>query len=70
MYIITMINRNGYEIKRTFKTIAECKSFAAFYPLSVFFAWIYNAKEDKMCYQNNRSDKWKRCNNDTFVPYW
>lgn len=70
MYSITMINRNGYTIKRNFKTISTCKQFAAWYPLSVFFAWIYNTKTDTMCYQNIYSDKWKKVNNDTFVPYY
>lgn len=32
MYSITMINKNGYTIKRKFKTIAACKDFANFYP--------------------------------------
>ena len=70
MYSLTMINRNGYTIKRTFKTVSECKSFATYYPLSVFFAWIYDIKNDEMRYQNNYSDKWKRVNNDTFVSLW
>lgn len=69
MYSITMINRNGYTIKREFKTITACKEFAKFYPLSVFFAWIYNKKTDEMCYQNDYSDKWKKVNNDTFKAY-
>lgn len=70
MYSITMINRNGYTIKRKFKTVTACKEFAKFYPLSVFFAWIYNDATDKMCYQNLYSDSWKKVNNDTFVSQY
>lgn len=70
MYSITMINKNGYTIKRKFKTVAACKDFANFYPLSVFFAWIYNEKSAEMCYQNDYSNHWKKINNDTFIPYW
>lgn len=70
MYSITMINRNGYMIQRKFKTIAACKEFTSFYPLSAFFAWIYNTETDTMCYQNLYSNKWKKVNNDTFVPYY
>lgn len=70
MYKITMINRNGYTIERKFKSITQCKDFAAFYPLSVFFAWIYDINNDEMKYQNEYKDRWKKCNNDTFVPYY
>ena len=70
MYKITMINRNGFTIERTFKSIAQCKNFATFYPLSVFFAWIYDIKHGEIKYQNEYRDKWKKCNNDTFVPYY
>lgn len=69
MFEITLINRNGYTIKRQFKTAKACKDFAAFYPLSVFFGWIYNKATGNMCYQNDYSDKWKKVNNDTFKPY-
>lgn len=70
MYSITLINRNGYTIKHTFKTIKQCKEFASFYPLSVFFGWIYNIKKDVMCYQNLYKDFWKKCDNDSFIPYF
>lgn len=70
MYSITLTNRNGYTISRKFKTITACKEFASYYPLSVFFGWIYNTKTDEMCYYNDYTDKWEKCNNETFKPYW
>jgi hypothetical protein len=67
-FTITMINRNGYTIVRKFNTIQACKDFAKFYPLSVFFAWIYNNKYDEMIMQNNYRDSFFKCNNETFIP--
>lgn len=69
-YSLKMINRNGYEIKREAMSIKTLKEFAKFYPLSVFFAWIYDKKEDKMICQNLYTDKWVKCSNETFVPYY
>lgn len=69
-YSLKMINRNGYEIQKKFDSIKKAKNFAAFYPLSVFFAWIYDAKKDEMICQNLYSDVWKKCNNETFIPYY
>ena len=68
-YSLTMINANGYEIKREFKTISACKHFANWYPLSAFFAWIYDKTNDEMLYQNNYSNTFFKCNNTSFVPY-
>ena len=70
MYKLTMINRNGYTIERNFKTIAQCKSFASFYPLKAFFCWIYDTKKGEMKAQNVYKESWKRCNNDTFISYF
>lgn len=70
MFSITLINRKGYTIKRNFKTIAACKDFAKYYPLSVFFGWIYDINNDKMCYQNEYTNHWKKVDNDSFTPYW
>lgn len=70
MFAIKMINRNGYTISRTFKTITACKDFAKFYPLEVFFCWIYDTKTNEMKYQNEYTNRWKKVNNDTFVPYY
>ena len=70
MYKLTMINRNGYTIERNFKTIAQCKNFAGFYPLKAFFSWIYDTKTGEMKAQNIYKENWKRCNNNNFVPYF
>ena len=69
-YSLKMTNKNGYEISREFDSIAKAKGFAAFYPLSVFFAWIYDKVRDEMILQNCYTDHWVRCNNETFSPYY
>lgn len=37
-YALTMINSNGYTIKKDFNSIEKAKTFAKFYPLEAFFA--------------------------------
>ena len=69
-YALTMTNRNGYTIKHDETSVNAIKQFAKFYPLSAFFAWIYDRKEDKMIFQNIYSGNWKKCNNETFTPYY
>lgn len=70
MYRLTMINRNGYTVQKENRTINSLKQFASFYPLSCFFAWIYDCKNNEIIYQNCYKDKWKKCNNNTFVQYY
>lgn len=69
-YTVTMTNRNGYSIIRKFNTIQSCLTHIKFYPLSVFFAWIYDNNTDTMIMQNNYTSKMFKCNNDTFIPYY
>lgn len=69
-YSIKMINRNGYEINHSENSVEKIKAFASFYPLSVFFAWIFDTVSGEMMYQNCYTDKWKKCNNETFYPYY
>lgn len=69
-YSITLINGNGYTIQKEFNSVDKAKRFAKFYPLSVFFGWIYDKQNDEMIYQNIYTDKWKKCNNETFVRYF
>ena len=69
-YSLTLINKNGYTIKKDFKTIKEAKNYASFYPLEVFFGWIYDKINDSMVCQNLYKSTWKKCNNDNFVPYF
>lgn len=69
MYKITMINRNGYTMERTMKTIEACKNFFNWFPPS-FFAWIYDVRNDEMKFQSQYTGKLIKCNNENFVPYW
>ena len=69
-YRLTLINRNGYTIKKDFRTIKEAKSYASFYPLESFFGWIYDKINDAMICQNLYKNAWKKCNNESFVPYF
>jgi hypothetical protein len=69
-YTITMINRNGYTIIRKFNTIQSCITLAKHFPLTVFFAWIYDKVTDTMVMQNDYKDKMFKCDNESFVPYW
>lgn len=69
-YSLKMINKNGYTIQKDFRSIQQAKTHAKFYPLSVFFCWIYDKVKDEMLYQNCYSDNWRKCNNDTFVPHY
>lgn len=69
-YSITMINRNGYTIIRKFNSIQSCLNHAKHFPLTSFFAWIYDIQNDEMIMQNDYTDKMFKCNNETFVPYW
>lgn len=69
-YSIKMINRNGYEINHSENSVEKIKTFAKFYPLSVFFAWIYDNASGEMICQNCYTDQWKKCNNETFTPYY
>ena len=69
-YSLTLINKNGYTIKKDFKTIKEAKNYASFYPLEVFFGWIYDKINDNMVCQNLYKSTWRKCNNDNFVPYF
>lgn len=68
-YSLRLINKNGYVIEKEFDSIKGAKGYAGFYPLSVFFGWIYDKSVDEMIFQNNYTDKWSKCNNQTFVPY-
>jgi len=69
-YSLQLINRNGYTIQKEFKSIQQAKTFAKFYPLSVFFGWIYDKINEKMILQNCYTDRWKKCDNKTFIPYY
>jgi len=69
-YSLTMINRNGYTIKHEGKTIESLKNFAKFYPLEVFFAWIYDKSNDEMLYQNEYKNKFHKCTNESFIPLY
>lgn len=69
-YSLTMINKNGYTVKRENDTIEGCKRQARHFPLRSFFAWIYDKKEDNMICQNDYSNRFFKCNNETFRPYW
>ena len=69
-YSLTMTNKNGYTIRRQFKSVKKAKEFASFYPLSVFFAWIYDIQNDEIICQNIYTDKWEKCNNENFIPYY
>lgn len=69
-FTITMMNKNGYTVMRKFTTIQSCKTFAKHFPLSVFFAWIYDKSKDSIIMQNNYSDKLYKCNEESFIPYW
>ena len=68
-YSVVLMNRNGYTIRNESTSVEGCKQVIKRYPLSVFFGWIYDKKTDTMLYQNDYSNKWKKCNNETFVPY-
>ena len=70
VYSLTLINKSGYTIKKDFKTIKEAKNYASFYPLEVFFGWIYDKINDSMVCQNLYKSTWKKCNNESFVPYF
>lgn len=70
MYSLRMINRNGYEISKEFRTIKQAKEFASFYPLTSFFAWIYDKVNDEMKFQNLWKGKWQKCDNNSFVPFY
>ena len=69
-YSLKLTNRNGYTISMEGNNINSLKQRAKIYPLSVFFGWIYDKNTDSMLYQNDYSNKWKKCNNETFIPYW
>ena len=69
-YSLHMINGNGYDILRRFNSINSCINFAKQYPLSVFFAWIYDTKKDEMVMQNDYGNNFFKCNNENFIPYW
>lgn len=69
-YSLRMINRNGYTIAKTFSSIKKCIQFAKWYPLEVFFAWIYDSKTNAMLYQNEYGRTFRKCNNETFIPYY
>ena len=69
-YSLKLINRNGYTIQKECKSIEQVKTFAKFYPLSVFFGYIYDKVKDEMIFQNCYTDRWKKCNNETFIPYY
>ena len=69
-YSLQMINRNGYTIKRGGNTVEALKSFATFYPLDSFFVWIFDNTKNEMLYQSIYSKKFKKCSNETFVPYF
>ena len=69
-YSLTMINRNGYTIKRESNTVESLKQQAAYYPLESFFAWIYDKSTDTMIMQNQYRKLFKKCNNETYVPLY
>ena len=69
-YKITLVNRNGYTITKELKSVTACKDFAKWYPLTSFFGWIYNMASDNMEWQNCYKNKWSKCNNETFIPYY
>lgn len=69
-YSLQMINRNGYTIKKESNSIEALKRFSRHFPLEVFFCWIYDKINDEMVCQNIYSNRFKKCNNKTFVSYF
>ena len=69
-YSVTLINRNGYEIKRESNTIDGAKRAVAFYPLESFFGMIYDRSMDEIIRQNTYGGRWRKCDKETFVPYY
>jgi hypothetical protein len=69
-YSLKMINSNGYEIKKESNDIEQLKNHAAFYPMRVFFAWIYDSLKDEMIMQSDYKKSFRKCNNETFIPYY
>lgn len=69
-YSLTMINRNGYTIKKESDNIDALKRHAKHFPIEVFFIWIYDKINDNMVCQSIYSNRFKRCSNETFVPYF
>ena len=69
-YSVTLINQNGYMIKLESASVQGAKQAVKHYPLKSFFGWIYDKQTDTMVAQNQYKDRWKKCNNETFVPYY
>ena len=69
-YAVTLTNKNGSTISRESDTIEGAKRAVSFFPLSVFFGWIYDRRNDEMIRQNTYTDKWRKCNKETFVGYY
>ena len=69
-YSLQMINRNGYTIKRESNSIEALKQSARHFPIECFFIWIYDKINDEMVCQNTWSKKFRKCNNETFIPYY
>lgn len=69
-YAVKMINKNGYTISHSENSIDAVKNFARFYPMDSFFGWIYDNVTDQMLFQNIYGKTWKKCSNETFVPYY
>lgn len=70
-YSLTATNRNGYSINLKGNNINNLKSnFKRFYPMQSFFIYIYDIKNDCMICQNNYGNKFFKCNNNTFIPYY
>ena len=65
-----MINRNGYTIEKESNSIESLKRYARALSMKSFFIWIYDKINCEMICQNIYTNRFKRCNNETFVPYF
>jgi hypothetical protein len=69
-YSLTMINKNGYTIKREGSSIEGLKRQARFFPLESFFAYVYDKNTDNIICQNDYTKRFFKCDNKSFRPYW
>lgn len=53
-YSGTIINQNGYEIRKEGTSVNAIKNAFAFYPLEVFDGWIYDREDDAILFRLER----------------
>lgn len=70
MFKVVLMNKDGYTISKQFYYVESCMNFAQYYDLSQFFGWIYDIKNDEVVFQNCYSNKWEKCDNWSFIPYY